>query len=811
MESFRKRYKNRKINPAFLSAIILACILFLTVGYSTIQASLDISNISAIVRVEKDVRVTGITLASSSSSAVSYWEEYNVNDVFSSIVLPNSDSTITYNINITNIGNTEAAISDITGLPSNLTYTVNNYSFRNILCDNNNSNLCKLGSTTTISITVGYDENGYDSENTDYNIEMNFSFVGLSDSVARISNKLYSTLQNAVNDVPTNNTQTTITILNDTSESVSIARYKNIILDLNNKTISNNGDSPVIVNNGTMQIIGGTITSSAAKNGAINNESYGILTISSGSVVATGGRQALYNNKGVATITGSAYLSAVTNERAAVQNLSASTLTITGGTIVSTGSNAVQNEGTMTIGVKDSNINRNSLLIKGELAGIYSTVNFNYYDGTAKGKTVGINSASKVADVEMGYQIVTKGETIDGDLYSVNYLGNGYTVTFDPGDGTVDETTRYVEANDSLGPLPLPTYDYHSFTGWFTQNDVQISTSTTITGNTVFVAHWTEALYTAMIGDDGYQTLQGAVDAVADNDVKVEIKLLKNIDNENIVVSSGQNIEFDLQSYTISNTSGMIIHNSGTILIKNGYLIRNGSNDQNRVIKNESSGSVTITGGEIKSNCFQTIQNYGTINITGGKIWGAPSVDQGIINNENSSSVLNVSGGQIIGTKRQAIYNNGGRVTISGSAILSNGNGATANRACVQNVSGTIAISGGTITSPSSSYPALLNNSTMNVTGGTITSSAFNAVNNASGTLTIGSNDGNLNISSPIIVANKVGVSNSATFNFYDGTIKGITNATSGTVTYDTTRYQLIRGTEFMNGDTYKIVYLADL
>ena len=52
-------------------------------------------------------------------------------------------------------GDVESCISEITGLPSNLEYTLNNYTIGDMLCDDTNSSQCTLGSVSTISITIG--------------------------------------------------------------------------------------------------------------------------------------------------------------------------------------------------------------------------------------------------------------------------------------------------------------------------------------------------------------------------------------------------------------------------------------------------------------------------------------------------------------------------------------------------------------------------------------------------------------------------------------------------------------------------------
>ena len=262
---------------------------------------------------------------------------------------------------------------------------------------------------------------------------------------ALIGNTSYNSLQEAINDVPTNNTVTTIKLLKNVSEVLTVAKNKKIIFDFQNFTVSNNGVNAVITNNGNITIQNGTITSSTSQ-GAINNNSGAKLTISGGSVIATGTRQAIYNNGGTVEITGDAYLSAVSTERATVQNNSSvSKLYITGGTIISTGFKAVQNAGVMNIGVKDSNVDLNSPYIQGQTYGVTSTTNFNFYDGIIKGiANNAIENEAKVIEKETGYAIGHLTETVDGVTYKTAFLEptTTATITFDANGGTVSETTR---------------------------------------------------------------------------------------------------------------------------------------------------------------------------------------------------------------------------------------------------------------------------------------------------------------------------------------------------------------------------------
>lgn len=741
MEKIKKIYKNKRINPVARVTIIVTCfIIFLTIAYSSSTTKLTMSGISAIVRAQKDIRITDIHLDNSSSDGISHWEEYNVSNISSGISLPNANSTITYNVKITNIGNMEASVSDITGLPSNLTYKLNNYQLKDMICDDNDNTKCKLGSITTLSITIGYKENGYDSNMTDYTIGMKFTFSYMVDSVAMIENTFYDTLQEAINAVPTNKTETTIKLLNNTSEILTIDTNKNIIMDLNDKTVSNNGNNPVIKNNGTLEIINGTITSNAAANGAINNESKGNITINGAKVIVTGGRQALYNNNGIATIKGASYLSSVSTIRAAVQNLASGTLTIAGGTIISTGSNAVNNAGTMIIGVKDNDIDETDPIMKGVEYGITSTTNYSFYNGTAIGKTRGINNDTRVTDIEDGYNIANLEETIDGEIYQTSFLGITETVTFNPNGGTVSERTRNIPRKKKVGTLPIPTRTGYEFIGWFTaaNGGEEIDSNTKITESITFFAHWNRVADVAKIGETTYASIQEAISA-APSGTQTTIKLLKDT-KEAVTVGNNKNIIIDLDGKTLSNDGNKaVIENNGTLSIINGTIT---SNADTAAINNNA-GNFTISSGEIIAT----------------------------------------------GT-RQAIYITGGRVEITGSAYISSETSGTPTtttmeRGAVQNISGTLII-----------------------TGGTIIGSKQQAVSNE-GILTIGIKDGNINTSTPTLIGKVNGLKTTGTFNFYDGIIKGGTDTINGEITEKETNSVIISGTDTINNESYKTNYLT--
>lgn len=567
-----------------------------------------------------------------------------------------------------------------------------------------------------------------------------------SDLIAEIDGVFYKTLQSAVNAVPTNNTPTTIKLLSNTSESISVAEGKNIIFNLQNYTISNNGSSQVVVNNGTINISNGTIRSSADF-AAIDNNVTGKFVMSGGQIITTGTRQAIYNDKGYVEISGTAYLNSMaiakptqsTMERATIQNLQNSTLIISGGTIVGGKQQAISNEGTMTIGTEDGNVNINTPVFIGATYGIKSSTDFGFYDGIMKGKTAAINNVSKITEKETGYNITNGVETIEGQQYKTGYLAISKTVTFDPNGGMVDENTRGIEIGKTIGKLPTPTRAGHTFDGWFTESTggTQITENQIITDDVTYYAHWT-ATDAAVVNGKTYKSLASALNAVPTDGTETVVKII-NDTSENVTVKKGQNIVFDIQDCTLSNTN------------------------TNAVITNN--GTVTITNGTVATDSPKT----------------------SAINN-NSGAKLYVNGGRIVASgDRQAIYNDKGYVEISGDAYLYSKITVSGDRGTVQNQAG----------------------STMLITGGTIVSATSHALFNQ-GTLTIGVKDGNIDTTTPAFIGSTYGIKSTTNFNLYDGIMKGKTAGieNEAKVTGKEVDSQIEHGTETIDNESYNTAFL---
>ena len=562
-------------------------------------------------------------------------------------------------------------------------------------------------------------------------------------AVAEMDGVIYTSLIEPIALVQVNGPQKTIKLLRDITiaeagDMIEITAGKDFILNMQGHEINVTLGDEFLENYGSINIKNGTITNTTGS-AAVNNFANASMILDGVNVYMTknNGKQAV-NNEGMLEIKGGSYLSSVSpsagdKSRGTLENKA--TVVIKDATIVAVNNKGIVNKGTLTIGEKDGNVNKNSPVIQGPVAGIESTTDFDMYDGTIKGFTDIVIGTGSVDDIETGYDIVSSSEIISGQTYKTMYLGHGVNVTFNPNGGTVSETTRMVEVGSNIGPLPTPTYGTNIFRGWFTDpvNGTQINENTIINAAITYYAHWADVLYVAEYNGTEYKTVQAAINACKNDGTLCTVTILENV-SEALTVAAGKNISFNITGHTISNKN-----NSPVIVVR---------------------GQATISNGRIHSSATQ-----GAINVEGnGKLY--------------------VTGGTIeaVGT-RQAIYNNGGTVEISGNPLLS---ALSTERATVHN----------------------LNNGTMIITGGTIFSENERGLFNAAGTVTIGAQDSNVSTTTPVIQGHTYGVDNAGTFNFYDGILKGTTAGINGTVSDIENGYQVTNGTEQIDGVTYYTSYL---
>ena len=419
-----------------------------------------------------------------------------------------------------------------------------------------------------------------------------------------------------------------------------------------------------------------------------------------------------------------------------------------------------------------------------------------------------------------------------GDAQLVARWGTGFWVTFNTQDGSyVAPVIR--EYGEVLGQIPAPTKQYFIFAGWYSDSDLTqpVNENTPIYQETELYAAWTlDPIYVARIGNVYYETLPIALSAITTSD-QTTIVILKDITlSSPLSIGSTKDIIVDLNDYTIdtsSTTSGTIFNNSGTLRIidsgTNGTINGGLKSDTTTPLINQQGGTINIAGGTVKSTLGTVIANNGTINISGGLIT-VGDVKYGIINN-NATGTINMTGGSIIapisGSKRQAIYNKG-LVNIYNGATLSS---ASTDRATLQNddAAAVINIYGGTIESTNANCQrGAVHNAkgTLNVKGGTITSNSEysgtasgygpSGIQNA-GTLVIGTENEQYDVTSPVIIAKKHGVNSTTNYKVYDGIIKGKVAAVNDMNKIPSTNIEAntspVTDTEVIGGTPYNILY----
>ena len=259
-------------------------------------------------------------------------------------------------------------------------------------------------------------------------------------------------------------------------------------------------------------------------------------------------------------------------------------------------------------------------------------------------------------------------------------------------------------------------------------------------------------------------------------------RVIINKENKTTTLKTGTTINITSSSINESTNVRLIIANYGTMYISGAAIINNpnGDNSHDGGIVNYQNGKINMSSGVINTAGY------------------------GIYNNSTLSDSVIVSGGSINSPVIDAIWNkSSGTVTISGGSFT------TFDKQCISNSStGTVNISAGSIESTRSTAIRNVTTGTINITGGTISGGAY-GVSIDDGTLTIGTDDGNISTTSPIITSTNnlpegstatpyglviVGVS--GVVNFYDGKIVsegGVNTSIYGNVTNTPTGYTVKR------------------
>ena len=232
---------NKKVvfGKKFIYVLVMVVVFTITIGYAAFGSEMALSGIVAEVRQIKDVRVTGFSYSSSVSSGVANSYDYSVKSLLTNVKLPSSDSSVTYKVTVTNFGNVEMGIYELTGLPSNLTYEVSDYTLQSKICDDDGA--CSSGIVKTFDLTIKYTSSGYNSSSTTYDLNIGVDFRDFyTVTYKNITNNGYPTaIINGGNlsvtftgDIP----ETVLVYVNNEKVSSSLYSYSNNTFTFNNVT-----------------------------------------------------------------------------------------------------------------------------------------------------------------------------------------------------------------------------------------------------------------------------------------------------------------------------------------------------------------------------------------------------------------------------------------------------------------------------------------------------------------------------------------------------------------------------------------------
>lgn len=146
----KNRYKNKSLITVIsilISILLLICLN--TIAYSAFYSTVLITG-DAYARVEKNIRITDISLTSVEGDGFEiYSPSYSSNTILTGVQLNSLNSSVKYQVEVVNFGNVDMAITNIvkqSDSNTNITFDVNY-----------ESNVISAGSTLTIDIIYRYD------------------------------------------------------------------------------------------------------------------------------------------------------------------------------------------------------------------------------------------------------------------------------------------------------------------------------------------------------------------------------------------------------------------------------------------------------------------------------------------------------------------------------------------------------------------------------------------------------------------------------------------------------------------------------
>ena len=453
---------------------------------------------------------------------------------------------------------------------------------------------------------------------------------------AKIGNVLYPTLQEAINNVPADNTQKTIVLLRNIYENTNIPENKNIILDLDNYTIKCDVNSkPVIETNGKVTISNGKVTGEGLgeKNATIKVNQSGELTIVNSNIDGpTEKRETveLYgklnmksgkitNEKSNAICTYEGYNSSIIIENGTLTSDSSTTIYLNSGTFVMEEgeiSNSTNNAVTMALKADGEAIIKGGKFVsKTNAVRSYGklTIEGGEFNGTGNNiPTIGLESNSET--IIRGGTITSQNShtvrnygklTIEGGELITNSKINVPTIYLDLNSETIIKGGTIISQNHT------PVYNRGKLIiegGTFNKNSekfptiwgVEANSETIIRGGTI------TSQKSYIVYNRGNLTIENAT----------IIGVVKNaVVNQGNFKLDGGTIEYTgVGNEGVDERYKNAIYNSGTMEINSGIV------KSSTIAINQSNGTANINGGEIQGKGKTIEITGGTLNINNGTI-----------------------------------------------------------------------------------------------------------------------------------------------------------------------------------------------
>ena len=430
-------------------------------------------------------------------------------------------------------------------------------------------------------------------------------------AVAKVGNDKYETLQAAVNAATTENS--TVTLLKDVTEDITIPTGVTAMLDLSGKTLTNKaGKHTITVENG-----GKLNISDSVGTGVVDNTSHGKAAIyNKGEVTLNGGTfersaekgtYSPYSDGGNSWYTIANYGTMEINTGVTVENAGGYSSMIRNGGEVTADCNLTIEGGNFAGGVNT---------VKNDSFGVL-TINGGNFSNTAQYVIMNWNKAEITAgtfqtlDTASAVLFTSAYGADDNTVGKLTISGGEFKHASDTQEMIVD---HYDESNSGAAAVTGGRFDA-DISKYIPSDYVQSADGT--------VEKLGESNAVAKVGDTYYKTLAEAV-AAANN---ATVTLLKDV-TANVTIPADETITLNLNGMTLTNVDDHTILNNGNLTITGPGRVDNISHAKGALY---NKGTVVINGGtfdrsqengmnkgESGQNSWYTIKNVGTMTINDG-------------------------------------------------------------------------------------------------------------------------------------------------------------------------------------------------